>query len=252
MSQMRAKSVLFEQMQKRSVPLGIFISSLDPAVTDVLAGAGFDFVVLDGEHGRFGRTDVETHVRAASCKGALPFVRVLENSPTLIQSTLDVGAQGILVPHIDSAADARRAIAAAHYAPAGKRGMCPACHAGNYDLAGWHEHVRLSNENVLIIPIIESRAAVDNIEEIAAVPGIDIIHFGPGDLSADMGLNFSTQRDQLDAAWKRVQQVTWAAGKKLLSPRGYGFDEADMLLVEMELMLLHRAARTIVSDHRRQ
>ena len=251
MSNISAKTDFLAMMQQGKKPLGIFVSSLDPASTDLLAQAGFDFVVLDAEHGRMGRIEVEQHVRAAEAKGTVPFVRVLENTRPLIQSMLDVGAHGVVVPHVDTAADARAAVAASRYAPSGKRGMCPACYAGSYTLDTWPAHVAASNANVMVIPILESIAAIGNVEEILAVDGIDVVHFGPGDLSADMGIDYATERGKMDAAYRRVQQAAQAAGKRVLSPRGYGYDDSDMLIVEMELMLLYRAAAGIVGEHRR-
>lgn len=250
MSSVRAKTRFIDMMAQGQQPLGIFVSSLDPASTDLLAGAGFDYLVFDGEHGRFSRTAVESHVRAAQVKGAVPFVRILENSPALIQATLDAGAHGVVVPHIDDAAAARAAVAASRYAPSGRRGMCPACYAGEYTMEGWGEHVAASNGNIMVIPIIESVKAVENIDEIVAVDGIDVVHFGPGDLSADMGIDFNAERQRMDDAWHRVRDAARAAGKFVLSPRGYGYDDADMLIVEMELMILRRAAAAIVRDHR--
>src|SRR5687767_10033028 len=85
-----ARARLLEGEPRRK-PLGIFVSSLDPASTDIMALAGLDFVVLDGEHGRFSRADIENHVRAARLGDIVPLVRVLENAPTLIQSMLDLG-----------------------------------------------------------------------------------------------------------------------------------------------------------------
>ena len=246
----KTKAAFVEMINRGGKPLGIFISSLDPASTGIVADAGFDFVVLDGEHGRMSRIEVENHVRAAEARGTVPFVRILENSQTLIQSMLDVGAHGVVVPHVDTAEEARAAVAASLYSPRGKRGMCPACHAVGYSLDNWQEYTRAANENIMVIPIIESRKSVENIEAILAVDGIDVVHFGPGDLSADMGIDFSTQLDELMSAWRTVLNATRAAKKYVLAPRGFGFDDADMLIAEMELMILRRAASEMVSEHK--
>ena len=247
-----AKSRFLNMMNAGDQPLGMFISSLDPAASEVVADAGFDYVVLDGEHGRLGRIEIEHHVRAAEVRGMVPFVRVLENSQTLIQAMLDGGAQGVVVPHVDTADDARTAVAASLYAPKGRRGMCPACHAGGYTLRTWRERVASADANVMIIPIIESKKSVDNIAEIVAVDGIDVVHFGPGDLSADMAIDFSTELDRMMDAYRKVCDAAHAAKKLVLAPRGFGFDDADMLIVEMDLMILHRAASAIVTEHRAQ
>ncbi|KQY68396.1 MULTISPECIES: HpcH/HpaI aldolase family protein [unclassified Sphingomonas] len=247
---LEARSRLSAMVADGRQPFGIFISSLDPASTDIMADAGFDFVMLDGEHGRLGRIEVEQHVRAARAGDMIAFVRILENAPTLIQATLDAGADGVMVPHIDTAEQARAAVAASRYAPRGRRGMCPACRAGRYTLEGWPEHVHASDDNVMVIPILESRQAIENVEEILAVDGIDLVMFGPGDLSADMAIDFSTQGHLMDAAWERALAATRAAGKHMLAPAGFTYDDADMLIVEMELMLLRRTVGRLVADHR--
>lgn len=250
MPMLRAKAKYLEMIARGEKPLGVFVSSMDPASTEVLASAGFDFVLLDGEHGKFSRIEVEHHVRAAELKGATPFVRILENSPALIQSMLDAGAHGIVIPHVDDAEQARLAVTASRYAPQGRRGMCPACYAGSYTLDNWIEYTRTANDNVMIIPIIESVRAVENIEAIAAVDGIDVIHFGPGDLSADMGLDLTKEADKLMDAYARVRQAARSAGKHVLSPAGFGFDDSEMLIEQMDLMLLFNAAAAKVAQHR--
>lgn len=246
----QARARLLEQMSRGEKPLGIFVSSLDPAATQIMADAEFDFVVLDAEHGRLSRFEVECHVRAAEAGGITPFVRILENSPALIQSMLDAGAHGIVVPHVDTAEDARLAVAASRYAPYGRRGMCPACHAGRYTLDGWAERASAANANTMVIPIIESQKAVENIEEILAVDGIDVVHFGPGDLSADMGIDFVREGHRMVEAWHHCMNATLKAGKRMLAPAGFDYENADMLIVEMDLMVLRRAVSTIVARYK--
>lgn len=250
MPAVHANATLLAMMDRGEKPLGIFVSSLDPASTDIMAAAGFDYVVLDSEHGRLSRIEVENHVRAATAGGIIPLVRVLENSQTLIQSMLDVGAQGVVVPHVDTAEDARAAVAASRYPPHGRRGMCPACRAGNYTMTGWADHTHASDANVMVIPILESRRAIENVEEILAVDGIDVIHFGPGDLSADMGIDFVREGHLMTEAWQNALAATRAAGKRMLAPAGFSYDDADMLIAEMEYIVLRRAVDGIVADHR--
>lgn len=245
-----AKTRLLNSIGRGRKPIGIFISSTDPASTDIMARSGFDYVILDQEHGRLGRVEIENHVRAALLHGAIPFVRVLENDPPLIQSMLDVGAQGLFVPHVDAADDAERAVAATRYPPLGRRGMCPSCQAGGYGLAGWRERTAAADANIIVVPIIESRRAVANIDAILSVDGIDIVNFGPGDLSADMGIDLFREPERLLDQWRIVLAACRAAGKYVLAPRGFGFDEeADAVMVEMELMILRNMADDIVARH---
>ena len=247
----QARAQLLEMIGRGEKPLGVFITSTDPATTEIMAEVGFDFIIIDGEHGPMGRVQVEDHTRAAKAGGIIALARVLENSQTLIQATLDSGAHGIVIPHVDTPEHARAAVAACRYAPAGRRGMCPTVRSGGYNLDNWSNWVRAANENVLVIPLIESRLAVENIEEILAVDGIDIIHFGPGDLSADMGLAFPDGMSQLTEAWQRVRSAASAAGKYIMSPAGLGFDDSELLSAPMDLMLLHQAGARIVAEHKK-
>src|SRR5215470_15567999 len=138
-------------------PLGTFITSIDPAVSVVLATAGFDFVILDCEHGPMDRVSALNHIRAASLHGAVPLVRTLEGSSQQIQAWFDIGAAAVIVPKVGDAETAARIAAAARY-QAGGRGMCPGCDAARYSGEDWAGHVARSNANNRVIPLIETRA----------------------------------------------------------------------------------------------
>jgi 2-keto-3-deoxy-L-rhamnonate aldolase RhmA len=250
MPSIRARERLKEMLAKGHAPLGVFVSSSDAAVTEIMASVGFDFVMIDCEHGTASLQEVQNHVRAAEAGSILPFVRILENTREAIQSTLDAGAQGVFVPHIDTAEDANRAVRSSQFAPRGLRGMCPANHAGGYTLRNWSDHLKQTDRNVVVFPIIESRRAVENIAEIVAVERVDFLMFGPGDLSIDMGIDLNTEADKLKAAWHTVRDAAHRAGKSVFVPRGFGFEGGDGVYVEMDLMILHRAGLQIVAEHR--
>jgi 4-hydroxy-2-oxoheptanedioate aldolase len=245
-----ARSLFLGMMEKGEIPLGMLVHSVDPAVSELLGRAGVDFVLIDGEHAAMGRSELEHHVRGARAGGTIPFYRVLENSPVLIQAALDSGAEGIIVPHVDTAEQARAAVAACRFAPEGRRGVCPTNHSGGFDFANWDGFVRSANDNIMVIPIIESRESVANIREICAVDGIDVVHFGPGDLSADMGLSFPEGLTELREAWDKVKKEAATAGKYVLSTCGIGFDDAEMLVLTMDLLALHRAVTDLISKHK--
>jgi 4-hydroxy-2-oxoheptanedioate aldolase len=128
--------------------------------------------------------------------------------------------------------------------------MCPANHDGQYNIANYGGHMARRNQLAMAIPIIETRKAVENIEEIVAVEGMDLIHFGPGDLSADMGLNFATDLPLLQDAWKRVHDATRAAGKFLFSTAGHGFDGADVYIQPMDLIQLQQKFAASIAEFR--
>lgn len=230
-------------------PIGTFITSIDPAVSVVIANAGFDFVILDCEHGPMDRVSALGHVRAASLHGAITVIRTLENSSQMIQSYFDIGAAAVIVPKVGDRATAERVARAAKYRPGG-RGMCPGCDAARYTQEGWSDHVLRANQMTTVIPLIETREGIENLSEIAAVDGIDVVMFGPGDLSQDMGLNLFDDFEQLMGIWTDFQAIVRAAGKRVMAPFGLGFEGADIGTQDMDLMMMGAAARAIVRAHR--
>lgn len=249
MRKITAKTRLFDMIHRGEKPYGSMVSSIDPAVTDVMGEVGIDFVIIDSEHARNGRVELENHVRAANSHGMIPISRVHENRPALVQGHLDSGAHAIIVPHVDTADDAFSAVQAALYQPAGRRSMCPACYAGSYALDDWAEYAALANANVMIIPIIESVKAVENIDEIFAVDGVDIVQFGPGDLSSDMGIPLRKDCPQMRAMWEKVYQAAAAAGKYVMAPPNLGFDEAHLVYDGLDFMMLRELVKTNFRKH---
>jgi 2-keto-3-deoxy-L-rhamnonate aldolase RhmA len=231
-------------------PLGIFISSIDPVSTEIAGLAGYDFVMIDAEHSPLDRFAILGHVRAAEAVGIVPIVRRLEGSASFIQSMLDLGVAGVVLPKLETAEQARAAVLATRYAPAGKRGMCPACHDGGYALDGFVDRMRQRNSEAMAIPIIETIRGVENIEEICAVEGMDLIHFGPGDLSADMGLDLAKDLTKLMEAWIRVRDTAHAAGKYAFVPDGMGFIGGDVYISPMELIQLRSRLEQTVNGFR--
>lgn len=170
------------------VPLGMQCFTGHPAIIDILGLAGFDFVMLDCEHSGHDARAIDGLVRTCEAAGLIPLVRVTQNDPADIRRALEAGADGVIVPLVKSAADMQRALDAARFPPLGKRGMCPSTRASGYTLDGWDDHVRWTNGNALVIPLIEHPDAVDNIEEICAMDGVKALCFGPGDLGQAMGV----------------------------------------------------------------
>jgi 2-keto-3-deoxy-L-rhamnonate aldolase RhmA len=173
-----------ERLARREPLVGIVISLPSPEMAEILAAAGFDWLFIDMEHGLLDFEAVQQLVQAVA--GACPcIVRVPNNEPILIAKALDTGAGGVIVPHVNSAAEARAAVQAARYPPTGARSI-GAARAQGYG-ARLADAIAHDNEQMLVVAQVEHIDAVRAIDEIVRVPGVDAIFVGPFDLSASMG-----------------------------------------------------------------
>ena len=249
MYRLNARTRLNSMIEGGQRPLGAFVMSTDAAVTAAMAAAGYDIVMIDREHGPNDVQSTLNHIRVAEQNGIVPIVRVLENNHAQIQSSLDIGAHGIMVPKVNNAEDARRALIATKYA-AGGRGLCGVVEAARWTDDHWDEHVRGSNEGIVLIPLIETRAGVDNLEEIVAIDGIDYVFFGHADLSQDLGLNYRTDRPALEEIWQRCVRIAHSHGVKIGAHIPAGFEEADFGTVGADFKLLISAAKAAIAPYR--
>jgi 2-keto-3-deoxy-L-rhamnonate aldolase RhmA len=173
------------QLLRGDAPLaGMFIGFPSPALVEMCGHAGFDFVVIDNEHGPMSLETTEHMVRAARCAGTLPVVRTQEAA---ILRVLDAGASGVQVPMVNTAEQAKRIVDACKFPPLGTRSSAGTARAGGYTFHGGPAHIERSNEGVAIIPMIESAEAVENLDAILAVKGIDALFVGLSDLALSMG-----------------------------------------------------------------
>jgi len=163
--------------------VGTFLKTPTSHATEIVAGLGFDFVVIDQEHAPFDRATTDIALMAARGGNMPALVRV--PGPNEILSVLDGGATGILIPHVASAAYARELAALCRYRAG--RGYATSTRAGGYSAVPMWQHIRASDDTVTVVAQIEDRAALDQIDEIAAVEGIDSLFIGRGDLTAAFG-----------------------------------------------------------------
>lgn len=189
--------------------LGSFIKTPTSHSVEILGDIGFDFVVIDEEHAPFDRTAIDVAVLAARATGTAALVRV--SSEATILGALDCGADGILVPHVASAAKARSVAAASRYRN-GTRGYSPSGRSGRYGGDASWPYIDRSDARVATIAMIEDPSALEEIEEIVAVDGIDAFFVGRGDLT--LALNApSTSSDEVTAAVEKVTSAAKAVGK---------------------------------------
>jgi 2-keto-3-deoxy-L-rhamnonate aldolase RhmA len=175
-------------MREGGLAIVSHVGFADPAVIEIIAMAGFDGAFIDMEHTVFDLQLVGEMIRVADLTGITPIVRVPENNAKLILRVLDMGAQGIQVPHVAGLAGAQQAVAAVRYPPVGERGAAGSTRAAGYGAIPWREHVRTSNQEILLTVMTEDLQGINDIEAIAALDGVDLISLGPTDLSAALGI----------------------------------------------------------------
>ena len=196
-------NMLKKKLRKGQVCFGTFIR-LGPAAVEILGHAGWDFVVIDMEHGVFDFTNVEHMVRAARCAGITSLVRVPEPTPSYIMRVVDAGAEGVQIPQVDSAQMARLVSQAARYFPEGKRGLCSYVRAAGYSAIRPDVHMATSNDELLTVVHIEGEAAASQIKDIVETPGIDVIFLGPWDLSQSLGVPGKTKDPRVIEVMEKV------------------------------------------------
>ncbi|KRB97932.1 aldolase [Hydrogenophaga sp. Root209] len=233
----------------RQLKLGTFVKTASPHIVEVLGTTGLDFVCLDAEHAPLDRAMLDLMVLAARASGLQAFIRIAEASPSVVLSCLDLGATGLLVPHVDSAEQARDVVAMARYR-GGVRGYSSSPRFAGYGSLGMKEALRIGDEAQVICQI-ESGAAVTEAEAIAAVPGVAGLFVGRADLALSMGLDSPRDPRVLDAT-RHVLAAAQKAGKfaGMFVAGNAERDEfaalgANWFIVSSDQTLLRQAAQAI-------
>jgi 4-hydroxy-2-oxoheptanedioate aldolase len=207
-------------MSAGGLALGTHVGGIpDPQIVEIIGLAGFDAAFIDMEHTTLDLHDVQACVMAAERVGITPIVRTPGFDPAFILRLLDLGVQGIQVPHVSDPETARRAVEAVRYPPEGDRGMAAGSRAADYGKIPLLEHMARSNREILLACMIEDMAAVERIDEIAAVAGVDLLAVGPSDLSRSLGVSGHPDHPRLVAAIERVCEAAKnGAGCRLALP----------------------------------
>ena len=167
---------------------GPFVRIPDPVVTEIIGYAGWDFCIIDLEHGPMSVFQAQDLVRSAKAAGMSPLIRTREMAETMIVRALDTGAAGVQIPQVNSAAAAREAVRAAKFYPMGERGVCKFTRNAEYSRIPTEGYFEKANRESLVIMQIEGMGGVKEIDEILEVEGIDVVFLGPYDLSQSLGL----------------------------------------------------------------
>jgi 4-hydroxy-2-oxoheptanedioate aldolase len=202
-----------QAIKEGKVVLGTWAQMNSPECVEIIGKAGFDFVIIDTEHGYFGLETAENMVRAADAFSVVPIIRVSEKNPTLIMKSLDMGAQGVIVPGISSKEDAILSIRASKYGPFGNRGACPCIRAAGHMAWDWTTYAKCADENTVIFLLIEGPEGVKNFEDIITVEGVDVILMGPFDLSVALGVGGQVDHPIVIEKFKKM--IKLAASKNI-------------------------------------
>jgi 4-hydroxy-2-oxoheptanedioate aldolase len=176
-----------QRLRRGDELLGLIVKMPSHALLEVAGHLGFDFALIDTEHGAEGTLELENHLRAADSVRLNVVVRVGANEPLSMLRALDAGATGVVVPHVDTQEEAEAAVRSAHYPPVGARGLAASTRAGRLSTGTLLEHLDRARRETAVIVQIEDRMAVESAYKISATAHVDAVWLGPGDLSMSIG-----------------------------------------------------------------
>lgn len=204
------RNPLRDKLAARQCVYGVWITLADPTVTELVTRLGVDWILVDMEHGSLGMRELLGHAQAAKGSGTAVLTRVPALSGESIKRALDLGIDGVVVPYVKSAADVAEAFRYGRFPPEGERGI------GGERASHWGtrmaEYLKIANRETMIIPLIETKAAVADIDAILASPGLELIFLGPADLSASFGSTGQWEGPGVAEALLEIRSKAEAAG----------------------------------------
>lgn len=212
---------LKSKLARNALTIGSWVTLGHPAIAEIMAAAGFDWLVLDMEHSVLELSEVQMLIQVLDAQQCPAIVRLTSNHPDQIKRVMDAGAAGVMVPMVKTAADAEAAVQAVYYPPRGRRGVGLA-RAQGYG-ARFQEYRHWLEDNAIIVAMIEHIDAVNDIDSILSVPGIDAYIIGPYDLSGSMGRPGELDYPDVQSAIEKVRE----AGRRLGKPGGIHVVEPD-------------------------
>jgi 4-hydroxy-2-oxoheptanedioate aldolase len=205
-----------QRIESKEPILGTVVQSSSEAVVEGIGCAGFDFAIMDMEHGSQDIAKVENLVRAAEVRGMSKLIRVWRGDPAIVAKAVDTGAEGLVFPSVANRDEAERIVSWAKLPPLGRRGICPVTRSGSYFTMPLNEYRRVTNDLVIIV-YIETQEALNRVDEILSVPGIDVVMVGSLDLAVDMRLDMQRwPPKEIQSAQEKVAAAAKAAGVTLM------------------------------------
>jgi 4-hydroxy-2-oxoheptanedioate aldolase len=207
------KNLTKAKIQAGETAYGVFVNVSNPSLVEIVGHLGFDFALIDAEHGPMGLESCEEMIRAADAANTTPLVRIAMNIQQNILRFLDMGALGVQLPLLNNKEDVENVVRSVKYRPEGRRGLA-GVRANSWGLTGpLGEYVQEANRETLVIVQIETLDAVENLKEILTVPNIDVVFIGPNDLSQAMGYPGQMKHPEVQGLIDRLVKEIHAAGK---------------------------------------
>ena len=208
------ENTLKQKLAAGKAVFGVMITFPSSPVVEMLGQLGFDWVLLDNEHGNITVDNVEDLVRAADLTGIAPIVRPVGNRPEIIAPFLDRGAWGVQVPHVNTAGEAMATVDAVKYYPLGHRGIFSRSRPADYGFTGsTQDYVTQANDNTLVCLMLEEVEAIDNLGELVRVDGVDVYFIGSGDLSQSMGYPGQQTHPEVQEQMEKGVKIICDAGR---------------------------------------
>lgn len=246
---------LKQKLARRQQTTGSWITIGSPVVAEIMAKAGFDWLVVDMEHSAITLDLAQNLIQVIELNGVPPLVRVGHNQPNLIKRVMDAGAHGVIVPMVNSRAEAEQAVASVKYPPDGFRGVGLARAQGYGE--SFEQYRKWNQENSVVIVQVEHIRAVENLEEILAVPGVDGFLVGPYDLSGSLGVPGQFDHELVVGALQRVMETSRKlgalAGYHVISPEAEAYEAKRregyaFLAFSLDILFLGRTCRGALQE----
>ena len=208
------KNGLKEKLRSGQPAFGVSVMFASPQVVEMVGKLGFDWVLIDCEHGAISPESVELMAMAAESSGITPIARPWCNSPEAVLQIMDRGVMGVQVPHVNTATEARQAVEAVKYHPLGKRGLAARTRPANYGFGlSMVDYVAEANRETMVCVQLEETAALANLDDIVQVEGVDVFFVGPSDLSQSLGHPGRADLPEVQEAMDKIFDTVTAAGK---------------------------------------
>ena len=220
------RNITKQRLQTGETVIGTMIQEVrTPAIAQILKQIGFDFFMIDMEHGSYSLETAADIIRVGRLLDMCPFVRVRSPEYHLIAGPLDHGAMGVMLPRVENREHVETLVKSMKYPPLGKRGCSSDAPHAEYDFGPLTEFIEINNQDTLVIAQIERKVAIENIDDLLSVPGVDVAFVGPEDLSVSMGIPGETGHPLIEEA---VETVIAAAQRHNVVPGIHIFDVADL------------------------